>query len=76
MTYVGQLISRVIGAGSKFEHEGCILVQDDGSETPINLIGDNPFEQNELKPYRGYRVRVEGKATENGTILADNIVTL
>ena len=76
MTFVGKLVSRLIGKGSKFEHEGHVLVHDDGSESLITLVGDNPFEQNELKPYQGYRVLVHGNKTPNGTILGDSIVTI
>lgn len=56
----GTLVRRVFDAGTRAERRGFAIVEDGGAETPVHVIGDNPFESPTLRPLLGQRVCASG----------------
>jgi len=59
MTFRGKVAKRLLGAGSKSEHEGLVLVTD-GGEFKLRREGGNPFWDETLASLEGKRIECEG----------------
>jgi hypothetical protein len=59
MTFRGKVTKRLLGAGSKSEHEGLVLVTDSG-EFKLRREGGNPFWDETLASLEGKRIECEG----------------
>lgn len=62
----GTLKAKTVNAGSKSEHTAVVLELDDGTEHRLRVIGDNPFQNDTLKPFVGHRVTVNGQMSDTG----------
>jgi hypothetical protein len=56
----GILVERVFDVGTRAERHGYAVVDDVGTETPLHVIGDNPFDSKTLRPLLGKRVAASG----------------
>jgi hypothetical protein len=76
-TFTGFVQEKLVNAGSKSEHTAIVL-HVDGVDYKLNVKGQNPFEQPNLKPFLGLRVAVEGQALDNHLFVANikNITVL
>ena len=66
---LGVLKYKLLGKGSKSEHEGIVIETTDGREIVLHVSGDNPFQGDTLRPYVGQHVLIVGQMATNGTAL-------
>jgi hypothetical protein len=59
MRFRGTVARRQLSSGSKSEHEGLVLVTDDG-EHKLRRQGGNPFWDEALAPLEGKEIECEG----------------
>jgi hypothetical protein len=73
----GVLATRVLHEGSRSERASVVVVADDGTATPLHVVGENPFSPSSLEPLLGARVRVSG-TLRNRTLRVgvDNVAVL
>ncbi len=60
MSIEGVLVERVFDAGTRAERRGFAVVDDAGVETPVHVVGDNPFESPTLRQLLGSRIATSG----------------
>ena len=70
-TATGRLEFTVVAAGSRSEHAGPVLITAEGQGIRLFLIGDNPFENNHLRPFDGQELTVTG-TWKNGVLCAQS----
>ncbi|MFM2059055.1 MAG: hypothetical protein RLY71_3440 [Pseudomonadota bacterium] len=58
----GRVERRLLGAGTKSEHVGVVLVTDAGEVWKLRRIGGNPFRDPVLDALEGARVEIDGRA--------------
>lgn len=54
------LQTSLLHGGTRSERDSMVIVQDDGTVTPLHVVGENPFAPSSLEPLLGARVRVNG----------------
>jgi hypothetical protein len=59
VTFRGKVAKRLLGVGSKSEHEGLVLVTDSG-EFKLRREGGNPFWDEKLASLEGKAIACEG----------------
>ena len=69
LTATGRLEFTVVAAGSRSEHAGPVLITAEGHGIRLYLLGDNPFENNLLRPFEGQELTVTG-TWKNGVLCA------
>jgi hypothetical protein len=67
LTVTGTLTLRPLAPGSHSERVGPVLVDDDGAEYPLHLVGESPFEEPTLSALEGRRLTVTG-SWRNGVV--------
>ena len=67
MSYSGEVVKRVYGAGSKSHHDAIFLVTEDYGEYKLRRAGGNPFEDKVLENLVGMAIECQG--TEVGSTL-------
>ena len=69
-TVTGQLTFEPLFEGSKSERVGPVLVTTSGERVRVFVLGDNPFENQTLRPLEGQQLEVSGKVRRG--VLCDN----
>lgn len=69
MKYRGQVVRRTLSGGSKSEHDGLVLVTDDG-EYRLRREGGNPFWDDALAPLEGKRIECDGALRGNQLVMS------
>lgn len=59
MEFIGHVIKKRVGIGTKSEHEA-ILLATDTEEYLLRRLGGNPFRDPQLEALVGQRIRAEG----------------
>lgn len=60
----GRLMRRMLAQGSKSEHLGMVLVDDQGQQHVLRRVGGHPFRDPALEALEGQRLRLSGRAVE------------
>jgi hypothetical protein len=72
----GRVVVRVVDAGSKSEHPEPVVVDDEGREHRVHVVGDNPFEKSTLRALEGRRIEVEGTLRGRTLRVMPNAITV
>lgn len=73
MIIKGTVIFKEANIGSKSRGEYPYLLLETGDSVRITLLGDNPFENTQLREYDSKNVILEGELNENGKFIAERI---
>jgi len=67
-SFRGRVVRKLLGAGTKSEHEALVLVTDAG-EYRLRRLGGNPFWDEALAPLEGKRVECTGTVRDGVLLL-------
>ncbi len=60
MTITATVETKRINIGTRSERDAFIVRLPDGTDAILNLNGANPFTNEELQPFKGQRVKIDG----------------
>jgi len=65
----GRLARRLLAQGSKSEHTGMVLIDDQGRSHVLRRQGANPFRDEVLEALDGQHLRLSGQMLEHGFLV-------
>lgn len=65
----GDVVRKLVGAGTKSEHMAVVLVTTDGRELTLRRLGGNAFQDPELESLIGHKIKGAGEIIAGATFL-------